>query len=355
MIVTMKNIINHATTSTLKAVPLAVMLAMSPLNKVQSENNTVKNADKDKTEVVATPQQPQEKVIRSKYVKYENGPPEIEYTYTDCDGDLSTFEHLEINCLRLTSIGSYGDFDASYQIFAGGVKSLNNYSFDIVGSDGRSHGTWKYSQLIMDEGGNSKHEYSLAYPGVIEDVLEDMNSPANNTDFEIKNITRPLYPGYGGGLSSYREPDLSWIQKVKDTPCNFGSPCFLAEVQTQVGKYSIIAFSNDSDRGNYETLVFNRDDGLKFKLDGLRQMDIVVKTDDIRYNENIVLNAIDISWPNVGKFTIYDDELFNALLDMAQQDKDNNNAIPVSVETSTYEVDEDGVIYNKSEKIERIL
>ena len=224
-----------------------------------------------------------------------------------------------------------------------------------MGSDGRSHGTWKYSQLIMDEGGNSKHEYSLAYPGVIEDVLEDMNSPANNTDFEIKNITRPLYPGYGGGLSSYREPDLSWIQKVKDTPCNFGSPCFLAEVQTQVGKYSIIAFSNDSDRGNYETLVFNRDDGLKFKLDGLRQMDIVVETDDIRYNENIVLNAIDISWPNVGKFTIYDDELFNALLDMAQQDKDNNNAIPVFVETVDCTVSESGTFGNKSNKIERIL
>ena len=124
MIVTMKNIINQATTSTLKAVPLAVMLAMSPLNKVQSENNTVKNADKDKTEVVATPQQPQEQVIRSKYVKYENGPPEIKYTYTDCDGDLSTFEHLEINCLRLTSIGSYEDLDASYQIFAGGGKKF---------------------------------------------------------------------------------------------------------------------------------------------------------------------------------------------------------------------------------------
>lgn len=148
---------------------------------------------------------------------------------------------------------------------------------------------------------------------------------------------------------------MSWIQKVKDTPCNFGNVCFVAEAQTQVGKYDIVAFSNDSDNANYETLIFKRDDGVKFKLDGLRQMDIVVKTDDIRYNENIVLNAIDISWPNVGKFTIYDDELFNALLDMAQQDKDNNNAIPVSVETSTYEVDEDGVIYNKSEKIERIL
>lgn len=126
-------------------------------------------------------------------------------------------------------------------------------------------------------------------------------------------------------------------------------------MQTQVGKYSIIAFSNDSDRGNYETLVFNRDDGLKFKLDGLRQMDIVVKTDDIRYNENIVLNAIDISWPNVGKFTIYDDELFNALLDMAQQDKDNNNAIPVYVETADYIVSEPGIIFNKSTKIEKIL
>ena len=57
-------------TSTLKAVPLAVMLAMSPLNKVQSENNTVKNADKDKTEVVATPQQPQRRLISKKYVTF---------------------------------------------------------------------------------------------------------------------------------------------------------------------------------------------------------------------------------------------------------------------------------------------
>ncbi|MBE6336051.1 MAG: hypothetical protein E7066_05185 [Lentimicrobiaceae bacterium] len=116
----MKNIINQATTSALKAVPLAVMLAMSPLNKVQSENNTVKNADKDKTEVVATPQQPQRRLISEKYVKYNDGPPEILYYYGDRDGDLSTFERLEINCLRLTSIGSYEDWDASYQIFAGG-------------------------------------------------------------------------------------------------------------------------------------------------------------------------------------------------------------------------------------------
>lgn len=125
-------------------------------------------------------------------------------------------------------------------------------------------------------------------------------------------------------------------------------------MQTQVGKYSIIAFSNDSDGVNYETLIFNRDDGLKFKLDGLRQLDMTVKTDE-ENKENILLNAIDISWPNVGKFTIYDDELFNALLDMAQQDKDNNNAIPVYVETADYIVSEPGIIFNKSTKIEKIL
>ena len=68
----MKNIINQATTSALKAVPLAVMLAMSPLNKVQSENNTVKNADKDKTEVVATPQQQSMGTIVESRVYYAN-------------------------------------------------------------------------------------------------------------------------------------------------------------------------------------------------------------------------------------------------------------------------------------------
>ena len=122
MIVTMKNIINQATTSALKAVPLAVMLAMSPLNKVQSENNTVKNADKDKTEVVATPQQPQKRLINGKYVKYDNGPHEIRYAYGDRDGDLSTFERLEITYLHPSSFGTYGDLEAEYLIFGGGTK-----------------------------------------------------------------------------------------------------------------------------------------------------------------------------------------------------------------------------------------
>ena len=118
----MKNIINQATTSALKAVPLAVMLAMSPLNKVQSENNTVKNADKDKTEVVATPQQPQKRLINGKYVKYDNGPHEIRYAYGDRDGDLSTFERLEITYLHPSSFGTYGDLEAEYLIFGGGTK-----------------------------------------------------------------------------------------------------------------------------------------------------------------------------------------------------------------------------------------
>lgn len=353
MIVTMKNIINQATTSTLKAVPLAVMLAMSPLTPTNAESIMRGEKDAEPVELVQNQQKFLPKVFKTREVDYGNGLV-ITYNYVDKNGDLSNFERLAINDNVIV------DFDELngvliHSIHGGGVQSLNKYAFDIVGSDGRSYGTWNYQQLILDDviPGGPK-EYKLSHPKIIEDVLKDMNTPVNNTGFKVKNIARPLYPGSGGGLTSLGKTDLSWVQKVKDTPCNFGSPCFLAEVQTQVGKYSIIAFSNDSDGVNYETLIFNRDDGLKFKLDGLRQLDMTVKTDE-ENKENILLNAIDISWPNVGKFTIYDDELFNALLDMAQQDKDNNNAIPVYVETADYIVSEPGIIFNKSTKIEKIL
>lgn len=360
----MKNIINQATTSALKAVPLAVMLAMSPLTPNNAKNIMRGEKEAAPIELVQNQQKNIPNIYKTKEVEYENGLV-LTYKYIDKNSDLSNFEWLSIVDNRVVGydyLKVYDEFGYDelclgpiYSINRGLVHSLNKYAFDVIGSDGRSYGTWNYEQLLLYDGFlQNSEKYKLSHPKIIEDVLKDMNTPNNNTCFKVENITRPLYPGYGGGLSSYREPDLSWIQKVKDTPCNFGNVCFVAEVQTQVGKYDIVAFSNDSDNANYETLIFKRDDGVKFKLDGLRQLDITIETDE-QYKENVLLNAIDISWPNVGKFSIYDDELFNALLDMAQKDKDNNNAIPVSVETVDCTVSASGTFGNKSNKIERIL
>lgn len=197
MIVTMKNIINHATTSTLKAVPLAVMLAMSPLTPTNAESIMRGEKDAEPVELVQNQQKFIPKVFKTRKVDYGNGLV-ITYNYVDNNGDLSNFERLSIHDNVVV------DFDELNGVpihsIHGGVQSLNKYAFDIVGSDGRSYGTWNYQQLILDDviPGGPK-EYKLSHPKIIEDVLKDMNTPVNNTGFKVKNITRPLYPGYGGG------------------------------------------------------------------------------------------------------------------------------------------------------------
>lgn len=96
MIVTMKNIINQATTSALKAVPLAVMLAMSPLTPNNAKNIMRGEKEAAPIELVQNQQKFLPKVFKTREVDYGNGLV-ITYNYVDKNGDLSNFERLAIN------------------------------------------------------------------------------------------------------------------------------------------------------------------------------------------------------------------------------------------------------------------
>ena len=90
------NVTQPVNTSSLKAVPLAVMLAMSPLTPTNAESIMRGEKDAKPVELVQNQQKFIPKVFKTREVDYGNGLV-ITYNYVDNNGDLSNFERLSIH------------------------------------------------------------------------------------------------------------------------------------------------------------------------------------------------------------------------------------------------------------------
>ena len=223
----------------LKVVLLVVLITMSPIT-TDAKNVVHSETHQDTTELLQRLLK-LIKTVTSKRVlpnvmevvfRHER---DVTVLMVDTDGNKSNFEELYLKHYDEAFL-SPAEYPTKYDFYAK-AKSLNHYSFNILGDDGKSYGTWKYSQLIL-ENGDKKHTY-ISSPRIIEEVLRDMNSSANNTDFRIKDISKNILQKRETGLTGYKNLDTSWIQKVKQIPYNFGTQVLAADVNTQVGNYEI--------------------------------------------------------------------------------------------------------------------
>ncbi len=336
---------NPTVTSTVKAIPLAVLIAMSPITTTNAESIMRGEANTNIIELTQSPEKITSKQSIPNALAYYGGKQALEISYIDTDGRPSTFESIRMeseNCIS-SQVDENNDF-------SGYAKSLCNYNFSIVGDDGKEYGQWKYSQVAFaqDKDKNSPATFFVARPNVINIVKNIINSDGNNNSISVKNISKTLYPKRDGALTTIDKRNKAELYRQKVVPSNFGYQVFEGEITTQVGKYKIIGYTNDSNKNNYEFLVLQRDDGLNVKLDGIRQVSLNLNTQDDHSDDNITLNCIDVSWPNVGEFSIYDDELFAALLNTAYKDSRNNKSIKVTEMIPTVTINENG--YPKQER-----
>lgn len=240
MIVTMKNIINQATTSALKAVPLAVMLAMSPLNKVQSENNTVKNADKDKTEVVATPQQQSMGTVVESKVYYDANREGVWHmvTYRDLDGNPNTIEKV-----TLSGEGEklmFKDYDCT--LVCDGY--INFYEGDSDRHLQKAPAKWIV--VRKEESG-----FAIVNDGLHKDLKTFVTSNRNNNAMKYiqseLGICWSLDKGTIKGKNDYR--------LVSYTPQHRGSLFLYKDVAGEHANFRIRLYSSDGNDDNYEYMT----------------------------------------------------------------------------------------------------
>ena len=324
---------NHPVSSPyVKAVPLAVLLAMSPLNETYAQKKQFTDIDKKVYSGVLADNRHKSKDLTVKFV--------------DSDGDLSTVEH--VNFQSEHAFGKLMNKEPlnRYDIY-GSVKSLTDYQFNIIGDDGKAFGTLGYSQIMLDD----NREVSLS--DVVQDMRHFAQSPRNNA-FRINKVNVDLIPAKDGSLKTFipnvTDFDTNWIKKVKEKDYDFGTKIMTGNITTKKGNYKIEFYSNNGDNSDFETIVMERDDGLKFKLDGRTQLNLMFATSDGNKEEQVTLGLINISWPGVGKYSIFDGGLYNQL-EYLTKDSKFNNAFEQTVIDKKVSVTPSGILSNIEEKI----
>ena len=268
---------------------------------------------------------------------------DLRVEYIDSDGDYSTVESVHFSKDKTVNKMMNGEPMGVYDIY-GGVKSLTDYRFNVIGDDGKSLGTIVYSQLILSDG----HEISLG--NIVED-MRNFSSSSKNNAFKVKKVDVDLVPGLDASLQAKHVSkfDTSWVQQTRNKYYDFGKKILSGDLKTSQGNYKMSFYSKDGDNGNFETVVVERDDGLRFKLDGITQLELMFATADGNKEEKISLGMINVSWPNLGEHAIFDNELFNEIFRLTQDSK-FNNAFSASIIDKKVTVTQSGILSTLSQE-----
>lgn len=330
-------------TSPLKAVPLAVMLAMSPLNSVEAQSTSSNNRQVEVTEVVSARDPYAGQIISADKVRQIDYPSGQEYLniqvkYWDKNNSPSSIESVKLaqdgsevkhvpGCERL-------HFDYP-------VRTLNSYRINIVGSDGKIGRVIGTTHVIVGSHNSYRIDRYIAREDVVNDLMTFAKSSKNNA-FPVKDVQMNIYPNPILANFSMDTPDTSWIRRTGQVNTNYGTRVFgEGHVKTRYGNYVVTFYSNDGNSGDYETVVIQRDDGLRCKVDRLRETKLRFETDD-GSDDSIVIKCIDISDPTVGKFTIIDDVMYDSLMTL-KPDTVNNKSIRFWNNVNNVVIDENGI------------
>ena len=239
----------------------------------------------------------------------------LTFRFFDTDNDPGTIEEVRAMSEDMTL------YIVSHKLENVEVVSVNNYAIELVGADGKSVGTLRHSQLELRGAPNAegRRKYTpIANETIVKEMTEFANTGRNHGAIKIKNITNTLYGRYNSWPADFAKPATDWMAKTMQENYTFGTPAGTRHLTTSIGKYTMDVYTSDNNNEDFETLVFTRDDGFRFKLDQLRIMNLKVVAEETYDDTPLPLACIDISWPNVGKFSIFDNELAVGLMKLAQ-------------------------------------
>lgn len=343
----------HSSTSSpmLKAVPLAVLIAMSPIN-AQSINNT-NNIDynNNNIEYVEMPANslivsnmhtttPKDNILgtkeffeRDKAGTSEGVPVYGEFKLINSDKNKNNFESIRLRVTRdYFDNGNKADFE-------GTIVGYSQVNFTIIGEDGVPVSKASFNQIILKDD-KTGYNIPISRPEMCGYMETLLSSPNNNTGIKKNVINRNLRPSPGGGLQNVA-PDTSWYQKAKERDEYFGSEIMSAKVQGTFGNYTLRAYNMNNDKSNFERMTIQKDGGPELIVNKLKQVND--KCFNYGYIGNIVYHQLDVSRRNLGTHAIIDPKLFESLKSVVGLEK-FNNAFEVQNVDETTIVDENAIV-----------
>ena len=306
------------------SVPLATLIAMSPMTSVGTPNipdanntiivSTLRDKLSDDTNLLKTEKyRGNDGILRKVY-------------YVNNNENSDKVKDIYIND---------GEIDGKK------ITEYKNITLQLVGDDGIAAKTFEFPQLTVQATDDNSSVYGYTERNISDNLAKFLLSEKNNTNIKTKNITKEVRAGKYG-LVNAENKNTRWTNVEADH--SFGYP--VADWARQVdGKtYFINAYSTDRNKNDYEVVTIQQAGKPEFQVAGLKNVtssliDTGAPIGDFKYNQIAVLKNKDTSVAR-----IFNETLFADLKDLTKDPR--NKAFKLENVEETQIIDHKGNIYD---------
>lgn len=308
----------HRSSSGMKAVPVVVLMAMSPLmaNNIKAADRIGNENNIELVSGINEKSQNSEKVIRVKDFKIGN---------TDCKVKFRS--ENDDNCVSQII---FSGPDPKTGHFSHYYDEFNNIKLDIVGDDGKTSKTVEFMRIMGSVvPGKIRRNYNQKQCQYVKDFIDGKIESDLKSAIKIKDVNRKIRPGDNGDLQNVPNK-TDWIAKGAAEKENFGeTPKGMPEYVTVYSDddiFFIRPYTTDENNkeGFQAVTVMSMRLGSEFKVAGLRTSKIKLTGNDDEIG-TFDLNTIELYKRNSKeKARIIDDKLFKVLLEVTNDTRFDN-------------------------------
>lgn len=307
-------IVFPAVTSPLKAVPVAVLLAMSPMTTTSAKEIMRTDSVKAPTEQVQT----QPTVFFEQKIKTNKGL-DVTLRAINTKGEQGTFDKITLNALGY-------DFD---------VKDIFDTSIKVLGSDGNKEPLIRYTEVrteTMYKGKMSTFNFTDPYVAAyVKALVEHEANKSSLKEVKPQNILYVMDFTHRIEFPK-NDDDINFIMSEysQNENVNYGNNIgyLTQEIQGSHDKYKIKFYDTDGNTRTFENITIQKNKDPEFIVKFLGDCSFKTESvDDISDAGSLVYIHLNHDNRIVSNNIIFDDDLGNFLINMTKAENANTSII----------------------------
>lgn len=319
---------NHSSSpkaSVLKTIPLATLLAMSPLNATNSVRAAATNLNNNNIELVeSSTNSAQQKLLQNRgktlFTK--------EHSWEeDKNGISSQIEVYDIGNSQkpvhmiAARVHSLDDDLFGTGALEGDIMYLANVKLKLVGDDGVPYDMISFKQTVIRDKNNNNLLMAVSSDPLAATVESIINNPKYKTLAKVVDIEREVSMTCDEGLNS-KPVDTSWMKKWSEDNIQYGKPIDVTMIHGTNNRYILTIYDTDGDETTYEALSLERSGVPRMKVDAIKSHNLSMEN----YGPigQTTYEQVNLSHPKAGKHVIADEKLIQVLKSLIGTEMFNN-------------------------------
>ncbi len=318
---------NPTVTSTVKAVPLAVLLAMSPMTTTNAES--IMRSEANSNVIELSQSQNTKQVIESKV--FQNDIFDFKVSLERNPQDSNSHKiRVSVN----TAEHMFNKFS-----YDGYVTKLNKINYNVYDDTGKKVSQFNYKHVSLNDVNGKEPSIGIPDKNVC-DYIEQLLSKYNaGLKPDIRNFSLKMTPD---GSLRHTTPSTNWLSETTGAyTSKYGKIYNTGDIQTEDGPYRVYMHTTDGDDKNFEAVsIVNKDGSIRHRVTGVIACNVAINPFLGSKITDLELHQINIVDPQGNQRTICNKELWNILVQLGQTTDCNNAYYLKNVKTQHNETDD---------------